>query len=283
MMKLERLLVLANFAKPGVEEALAVIRRWGEEQGVEVEVHPAFGEEELNVGPGTIALTLGGDGTFLRALGRLYSHGKGQGQKVPLLGVNLGSLGFLTQSGSDELPEVLEKLRRREFAIEERMMLAAEFKGQRFLALNDLVVAHRTIEEFAVLELYADDELVASYPGDGLIIATPTGATAYALAAGGPIVDPKLDCFLVVPLTVHKLGIRPVLFPPQAVLRLRARTPAALLVDGDAVGELAPGEGITIRQAEERAQIVLIKPKRGLFELLERKLNWKRDTPPRSG
>ena len=162
-------------------------------------------------------------------------------------------------------------------------MLEAGFQGKRFLALNDLVVAHRTIEEFSILELYTDDELVASYPGDGLIIATPTGATAYALAAGGPIVDPRLDCLLVVPLTVHKLGIRPVLFPPGVVLRLRAQTPAALLVDGDTVGEFAPGEELVIQRAEERAQIVLIEPRRGLFELLERKLNWKRDTPPRSG
>ncbi len=276
-MKIAKLLVLANFAKSGIEEALGVIRRWGAEHGVAVEVHKAFGEEDLevDVGPGTIALTLGGDGTFLRALGRLHRKG------VPLLGINLGSLGFLTQSGSDELPQVLEKLRRGEFTIEERMMLEVGSRGKRFLALNDLVVAHRTIEEFAVLELYADDELVASYPGDGLIIATPTGATAYALAAGGPIVDPRLDSLLVVPLTAHKLGIRPVIFPPQTTLSLKARTPAALLVDGDAVGELAPGEGVSIRRAAERARIVLIEPRRGLFELLERKLNWGRDAPPR--
>ncbi|MFQ6117364.1 MAG: NAD(+)/NADH kinase [Candidatus Bipolaricaulia bacterium] len=272
---IEKLLVLANFAKEGVEEVLAEVRRWGEEHGIAVEVHEAFGEERLVAGPGTVALTLGGDGTFLRALERLQAQG------VPLLGINLGSLGFLTQSGSDELPQVLEKLRKGEFTLERRMMLQAVLAERSFLALNDLVVAHRTVEEFSILELYADGELVASYPGDGLIVSTPTGSTAYALAAGGPLIDPRLESLLVVPLTVHKLGIRPVLFPSATELRLVARTPATVLVDGDAVGELETGAELRIRRASQRARIVLIEPRHSLFALLERKLNWGRNSPHR--
>jgi len=272
---MKKLLVLANFAKEGIEEVLDLVRRWGVEHGIAVEVHEAFGEERLMAEPGTVTLTLGGDGTFLRALGRLH------GQPVPLLGINLGSLGFLTQSGSDELPQVLEKLRRGEFIIEERMMLQAVSAEGSFLALNDLVVAHRTIEEFAILELYADGELVASYPGDGVIIATPTGSTAYALAAGGPLVDPRLESLIVAPLTVHKLGVRPVIFAPTAELRLVARTPVTALIDGDAVCELEPGAELRIRRAPERAQMVLIEPRHSFFALLERKLNWGRNSPHR--
>lgn len=272
---MEKLLVLANFAKEGVEEVLEEVRRWGAEHGIAVEIHEAFREERLVAGPGTVALTLGGDGTFLRALERLGAQG------VPLLGINLGSLGFLTQSSSDELPQVLEKLHRGEFIIEERMMLQTTLAERSFLALNDFVVAHRTVEEFAILELYVDDELVASYPGDGLIVATPTGSTAYALAAYGPLIDPRLESLLVVPLTAHKLGVRPVVFAPTAELRLVARTPATVLVDGDAVGELETGAELCIRRATERARMVLIEPRRGLFALLERKLNWGRNSPHR--
>ncbi len=275
--KLRKLLILANYAKPGVLPLLEELERWAEGKGLEVEVVEAHSSRELRPGLGTLALTLGGDGTFLRGAGRLL------GQGVPILGVNLGSLGFLTQVSSEELPGALERLLRGDYRIEERMMLAARAKGQEFFALNDLVVTHPRIEEFIRVELFVDGELVADYPGDGLILSTPTGSTAYSLAVGGPIVDPRMELILVTPLSAHKLGLRPLILPPEAELRLVAKTAAALLVDGDRAGELEPGEELHIRRAPHTTKLVLVEPQVGFFELLERKLGWARDSRHRKG
>jgi len=273
-MDLKRLIVLANFAKEGAEALVEEIRSWGREQGIAVEVHGGLelGEDELVTGPGTILLTLGGDGTFLRGALRLAPEG------VPILGVNLGSLGFLTQTSAEELLETLGRLRRGEFEVEERMMLEGEIHDKKYLALNDLVLSRSGPEGFTELELFAGEEFVASYPGDGLIIATPTGSTAYSLAAGGPVVDPRLELLMVTPLVVHKLGLRSVIFLPDVTLRVVAREPATLLIDGDRAGELAPGDQLWVSRSRSRTKLIRASPAPGLFRLLEGKLNWGRDS-----
>lgn len=279
MEKLRKLLILANYAKREVFPLLEELRRWAEGKGLDIEVFEAHSLGALRPGPGTLALTLGGDGTFLRGASRLLSQG------VPILGVNLGSLGFLTQVSSEELPGVLERLLAGEYRVEERMMLAAKVEGreEELVALNDLVVAHPKIEDFITVELFVNGELVADYPGDGLIFSTPTGSTAYSLAVGGPIVDPRLELILVVPLSAHKLGLRPLILPPEAELRLVAKTSAALLVDGDRAGELKPGEELLIKRAPYTTKLVLVEPQVSFLELLERKLNWARDSSHRKG
>lgn len=271
-MDLKRLLVLVNFAKEGAEALVEEIRSWGKGQGIAIEVHGGLEGDKWAVGPGTILLTLGGDGTFLRGALRL-AHAE-----IPILGVNLGSLGFLTQTSAEELPQVLERLRRGEFEVEERMMLQGEVQGKKYLALNDLVLSRPGIEEFTELELFVGEEFVASYPGDGLIIATPTGSTAYSLAAGGPIIDPRLELLIVTPLVVHKLGLRPVIFLPDATLRVVAREPATLLIDGDRAGELLPGDELWVTRSRYKTRLVRASPAPGLFRLLEGKLNWGRDS-----
>jgi len=274
-MGLRRLLLLVNFAKEGAASLVERIEGWGEERGVEIEVHGGL-EEGLEAAPvegeGTVLLTIGGDGTFLRGALRLAPKG------VPILGVNLGSLGFLTQTRGGEILQVLERLRRGEFAVEERMMLEGRFHDERFLALNDLVLSRRTLDGFTELELYADGEFVARYPGDGLIIATPTGSTAYSLAAGGPIIDPRLELLIATPLAPHLLGLRSIVFPPEASLQVVAREPTLLLADGDEEGELAPGDRLSITCSDHRVRMVVASPRPGFFSLLERKLNWGRDS-----
>jgi NAD+ kinase len=271
-MVLKRLLLLVNFAKEGVEALVDRIRAWGEGEGVEVEVHGGLEGDELEAGPETVMVTIGGDGTFLRGALRLARC------DVPILGVNLGSLGFLTQTSAEELPEVLERLCQGEFEIEERMMLEGEVHDKKYLALNDLVLSRPGPDDFTELELYADGEFVASYPGDGLIIATPTGSTAHSLAAGGPVVDPRLELLIATPLVVHKLGLRPVIFSPQTILRVVVRQPAVLLIDGDRAGELLPSDEISVARSRYGTRMVQASPSPGLFTLLEGKLNWGRDS-----
>lgn len=265
----KKILAIVNFTKKGVFPILEEVKTWGSKHGIEVIIREAFAGDGLDLGKeGSLAITLGGDGTFLEAAGKL-AH-----QNVPILGVNLGSLGFLTQTRSEDLPEVLEQVRRGEFKVEKRMMLEGELRGERFSALNDLVVSHSDIDRFTELELFADDRFIGCYPGDGIIISTPTGCTAYSLAAGGPVVDPLLECIIATPLNIHKLGLRPIIFPPEAKLSVVAHLEAALLVDGDKRGELEPGDELKVRRSSLVTKMVIVEPQPSLFSLLGIKLNW---------
>lgn len=272
LVSLERLILLVNFAKAGAAPLVERIEAWGRERGIEVTVHGSLEAGEVEAGPGTVAVSLGGDGTFLRGALRFAPQG------VPLLGINLGSLGFLTQVGGEEALEILERLRRGELAIEERMLLEGRRGEERFLALNELFLSRPSVEGFAELELFSEEEFVAFYPGDGLIIATPTGSTAYSLAAGGPIVDPSLEMLIVTPVAPHRLGLRTVIFPPEAELKVVPRQPAALLVDGDKAGELLPGDQLLVARSASRIRVVMVNPLPRFFSLLRRKLNWGSDS-----
>ncbi|MGQ9601435.1 MAG: NAD(+)/NADH kinase [Candidatus Bipolaricaulia bacterium] len=273
--RLERLLLLVNFAKPGAAQLVERIFSWGRERGIEVAVHGSLEEVGLEEeGSGTVVVTLGGDGTFLRGAHRFAAQG------APLLGINLGSLGFLTQVGAEEALQALERLRRGEFRLEERMMLEGRLREEEFLALNELFLAPKAVGGFTELELFANGERVGLYPGDGLILATPTGSTAYSLAAGGPIVDPRLEIIIVTPVAPHRLGLRTAIFPPETELKVLTRQPATLLVDGDLARELPPGEELLVRRSACRVKLVM-PDSPGFFALLERKLNWSGfRTPP---
>ncbi len=267
-MELRKLLLVVNFGKEGALPLVEQIQAWGRARGIEVEVHQSMEECQLETGPGTVFLTLGGDGTFLRCANRLAPEG------VPILGVNLGSLGFLTQIGAGDSLQALDQIRRGEFKLEERMMLEGRLGKRKFLALNDLVLSRPGIDELIEVELYSSGEFVARYHGDGLIIATPTGSSAYSLAAGGPVVDPRLELILATPLAPHTLGLRPIIFPPQAKLLVVTRKPGALLVDGDKLEELLPGDEVSITRSAFRIKMIAANPRPDFFALLQQKLNW---------
>ncbi|MFQ6117750.1 MAG: NAD(+)/NADH kinase [Candidatus Bipolaricaulia bacterium] len=154
-MEINKLLLLVNFAKEGANGLVEEIAAWGRGRGIEVEVQESLEKGGLEPGPETVLLTLGGDGTFLRGALRLAPQG------VPILGVNLGSLGFLTQTEAGETLRVLEQLRRGELEVEERMMLEGMVHDKRFLALNDLVLSRLSHDGFTELALFADGEPVA--------------------------------------------------------------------------------------------------------------------------
>ena len=233
-------------------------------------------------------LTLGGDGTLLRGARHLA------GRPVPILGINLGRLGFLTTCGIDDMEPAIERLASGDFRAEARMALdvrAIDTSGQerkRWFALNDVVLHKGGFARMVSLDVEANGETVASYAADGIVIATPTGSTAYNLSAGGPIVVPTVESILLTPISAHTLSIRPLVLPPSAEVTVRADDgPEQLLVtvDGQVGTTFASGETLSVCRSDHPVQIVRF-PGATFFSRMRRKLGWgglvDRDEPKES-
>ncbi|MFH1726669.1 MAG: NAD(+)/NADH kinase [Elusimicrobiota bacterium] len=227
-----------------------------------------------------IAIAIGGDGTMLRTARVLAPY------SVPLLGVKVGGLGFLSAMDLPGFVRDFRKVLDGKFAVEERWMLAAEARrGSKVLfgphtALNDCVIRCSERARAVTLEVEASRRYVASYFGDGLVVSTPTGSTAYALAAGGPVVVPGVDAFLLAPISPHALTQRPLLTPAKQPLtvRLARRNPydepqALVSLDGQTDHTLDFDDEVHIRRAE-RPFMLLVPPNRSHFDLLRSKLKW---------
>lgn len=221
-----------------------------------------------------LVVVLGGDGTFLSAA-HLYGD-----RGASLLGVNLGGLGMLTAFTVDEMDEAVAKALEGKLPVEERMRLRIELKdGDRkssYVALNDAVVSQGAIARLLDLETMLDGTRVALYKADGLIIATPTGSTAYTLAAGGPVLTPGLRAMVLTPICPHALTHRTVVVPADSVLRIRAvgaQEHVLLTVDGQRGEQLAPGAQVEVRAHEQPIRL-LCNPARSHFETLRTKLYW---------
>lgn len=264
-MKIARFYIVTNRTKPETQHALDAMMTWCEERRIEAIPVTESGDDRSE---GTLVLALGGDGTVLRAA-TMFAE-----TSIPILGVNLGSLGFLTQAGIDGLLPAVEQVYDGAFTIEERMRLTYEAGGGSGTVLNDLVITGSTDSRFCELELSWGDGLVSAYPGDGLILATATGSTAYSLSAGGPVIVPPAACILATPLAAHKLGIRPVIFPADEVLRVRPQTGVLLIADGDRAGEARSGDEIVIRRCDRPTRLIRLSDSPGFFHVLDRKLNW---------
>jgi NAD+ kinase len=235
---------------------------------------PVLSREEL-AARAEMLLVLGGDGTLL-AVGRAAGE-----REVPILPVNLGSLGFLTSVKLDELYGVLEEVQAGQHRISERIQLDTEvLRGgqitERNRALNDAVLSKATLARIIDMELAIDGHYVCSYRADGLIISTPTGSTAYSLSAGGPIVYPTVDAFLITPICPHSLTNRPLVIPDSMTLELAFQAgdnAAFLTLDGQVGVELHEGDRVVIRKAAKRLK--LVRPlRKTYFEILRNKLKW---------
>ena len=222
-------------------------------------------------------LTLGGDGTLLRGARWLG------GREVPVLGVNLGHLGFLTACGGDELETALRGLASGAFATEARMTVEARLEVDgpprrepaRWFALNDVVLHKGGFARVLKLRVAVDGEEIASYAADGIIVATPTGSTAYSLSAGGPVVVPTLESIVIAPISAHTLAIRPLVLPPDAEVRIRAVDgPEELMVtvDGQVGATVIGAQALVVRRAKP-VHIVRF-PGDTFFARLRRKLGW---------
>jgi NAD+ kinase len=223
-----------------------------------------------------VLLTLGGDGTLLRGARIVAPH------EVPILGVNLGRLGFLTCCPAEQLPNALMRFARGDYYVESRMALQARVidphgaERQQWIALNDIVLHKGGFARVVALRVAANGEPIATYSADGVVLSTPTGSTAYSLSAGGPVVYPTLETILVTPVSAHTLAIRPVILPPSAEVTLRAEDgPEELLVtvDGQVGTTFFHGETLSVRRAEGGVGIVRF-PGTTFFQTLRQKLGW---------
>lgn len=255
------------------------------------ELAPALGltlhlEEDLPLGrgderlgsPGQLdaLLTLGGDGTLLRGARLL------QGQEVPILGVNMGRLGFLTCCPADQLAHSLMRFARGDYSIESRMVLRASVIGadrrerDGWLGLNDVAIHKGGFARVVSLRVAVDGELIASYAADGVVISTPTGSTAYSLSAGGPVVVPTLETLIVTPISPHTLAIRPVVLAPGSRVTVHADgAPEELMVtvDGQVGTKFGAGEVLSVVRFPKSIKIVRF-PGSSFFATLRQKLGW---------
>jgi NAD+ kinase len=222
-----------------------------------------------------LVIVLGGDGTLL-SIARRYAG------STPILGVNLGYLGYLTEVGRDGLyPALLEILAGR-YTLEARTLLEAtlESPGQAartYLALNDVVIAKTAPSRIIELELTVDGKLLSRYRADGLVVSTPTGSTAYNLSAGGPILHPQLPVTLLTPICPHTLTLRPLALPDSSTIEIRLVTPSEMVfltVDGQEGAEIAAGDLVRVRRYAKPVQLVRTAEPRSIFEGLRSKLHW---------
>jgi len=223
-----------------------------------------------------LVVVLGGDGTLI-SVARLFS-----GRQVPIVGVNLGSLGFLTEITVEQLYPVLEQCLAGSHRITERMMLdVAVTRGDQEISrcqvLNDAVINKGALARIIELEARVNDDFLTNFKADGLIVSTPTGSTGYSLSAGGPIVQPLMKCVLITPICPHTLTNRPIVLSYQSVIRITVKSSfdemVYLTLDGQVGVELQEGDCIEVRRAETTTALVT-SPEKDYFAILRAKLKW---------
>ena len=225
-----------------------------------------------------LLLVLGGDGTLLSVADCAVEANV----EVPILGVNFGGLGFLTEATLPELYPSLEAALSGAARVEERMMLrATTIRGGQplpdHLALNDVVITKAARARMTDLSVFVGDEFVTRVKADGLIVATPTGSTAYNLAAGGPIVQPVVDAIVLTPIAPHMLTNRPIVIPASSIVRVQPmmaeRDELYVTMDGQAGYQLEAGDEVRISRASRRVRLLRPSP-RSYFDVLRQKLKW---------
>jgi NAD+ kinase len=284
-MSIKRVGIVSKPKKAEIREIAPPLIAWLREREVEVYIDKetasilesnerSISRNEL-AGNADLVVVLGGDGTLLAAVRAL------QRKAVPVLAVNLGGLGFLTVITRDQLYPTLEGVLAGNFQVERRVQIEGELVRadeviSTFLALNDVVLNKGAIARILDFDVLVDGKFISTYKSDGLIVSTPTGSTAYSLAAGGPIVAPAVAAFIVTPICAHTLTNRPIVVPDAATIFVVLKTQreaAYLTVDGQ-VGIAVHSEDI-VRLKKAPSSVELVQPpNRNYFEILRQKLKW---------
>jgi NAD+ kinase len=225
-------------------------------------------------------VALGGDGTLLRAARAVGNR------MTPVVGVNVGSLGFLTEVTIEEMDQALDAILKGKYTWEDRMNLDAAVVRARqevgnFSALNDLVINKGALARVIEMRMTVDGHYVADYTADGLIVSTPTGSTAYSLSAGGPIVNPRMDAIIATPICPHTLAVRPMILSAEQELvvelwaghGVNGEPEVKLTVDGQVGFDLVSGDTLRFRRSQQRTRLIL-SGERSFYEVLRKKLKW---------
>lgn len=281
---MQRIGIYAKRNHPAAVKVARELTVWLQERGIEVFLEKPLAEA-MGVGPGypggalpsmvELIVVLGGDGTLIsvaRQVGAL---------RIPILGVNLGSLGFLTEVTLDELYATLTRVLQGDYKVSSRMMLKAVVRrgneeiGQ-YRVLNDVVINKGALARIIDMEAWVDDAYLTTFKADGLIIATPTGSTAYNLAAGGPIIDPGLHCLVISPICPHMLTNRPIIVSDESVIRIEVKfqdEDVAFTADGQVGMPLRGGDVVEVRRSKSLTRLIK-SPSKDYFEVLRAKLKW---------
>lgn len=222
-----------------------------------------------------LIIVLGGDGTLI-SVARLIGE-----QNVPILGINLGQLGFLTEVTRDELPGMLDLIMAGDYQVSDRMMLDAVIYRDgkavgRYTVLNDVVINKGALARIIDMATFVDGSHLSTYKADGLIISTPTGSTGYNLAAGGPIVFPEINSLVITPICPHMLTNRPIMVWSRSVIEIKVKFADDVVfftADGQVGRKLLPGDIVEVRRSELRTRLI-ISPSKDYFEILRTKLSW---------
>ena len=265
---------MANTAKPGVGDAIERLRPWLAERADVVGIVDSRSSEPLTEAGAELCIVFGGDGTLLEAARRVAPAG------IPLLGVNMGKLGFLADFNVEHLRKHLDDILAGKVKPIERMMLEVHTVGAGAafdsLAANDVAVVAGEPFRMIELQVVQGSEEIATYLGDGVVVATPTGSTGYNLSAGGPILDPAIEAIVITPVAAHTLAMRPIVLAadaPIAVTCSRVNPGTTLLIDGQIAHPLNEGQTVEIRRARCSARIIP-HPGRSFFRRMTNKLMW---------
>lgn len=263
-----RFFVLGNADRPNVREEAQTLIPFLKQHG-EVVVFDLEQAVDLSRHEADVALVLGGDGAILRAARQMARR------QVPVLGINLGKLGFLADLSTGEVRAAIPQVVAKNYTVTSHLMFECTTDSRTILGLNDVVVQSGPPFHMLDLDLVIDGETASTYRGDGLIVSTPIGSTAHGLSAGGPILAQDLRAFVVTPICPHSLGSRTIVESADKSYSIivNQATAAYLIVDGQDVIELKTGAEITVRQAPVSFQLVKV-PGRSYYRTLHDKLNW---------
>ncbi len=277
-MQIKRVGIVLRPSSPDIKDIFLKVKQAFEKEDIEVFIDSVsasmigvLGQDfDILCKKSDILVSIGGDGTLLSLVRRSYKYHK------PVLGIYVGKLGFLTDVLPEEIEDFVKKLKKKKFRIDNRMMMEANINGskKRFYSFNDIVITRESISKMIEVDAYIDKKWFNRYYGDGLIISTPTGSTAYNLAAGGPVVYPLTDAYILTPICAHSLTQRPLVLPADFEIEIRTKSTKALMVlDGQEIYRFTPNDSITIKKAKEGARLIH-RLERNYFELLREKLNW---------
>jgi len=267
---MKRVLILINPEKPGARETAASLCPW---VGQRATVESADLADAPIPTDADLVVVLGGDGSILKAARMLA------GREVPVVGINMGKLGYLAEFSAEAFCQAFDAIVSGDMPVSRRLMLrariaTAEGESER-LVLNDVLVAGGLAHRMAGVRLAIDGDPITTYNGDGVLVSTPTGSTAYCMAAGGPLLAPGLEAMVLVPICPHSLTHRPIVLRPDAEVVLEPddlQVEAVCVCDGQDKVRLAPGDRVTIRRAE--SAFLLVQGRRQPFETLSQKLHW---------
>jgi NAD+ kinase len=288
-MKIKKIGIVANIEKEKIADHVRSLKKWLEERGVKVFLEKEISRKTTLDGGLTwdelarkseLVVVLGGDGTMLRTARHLT------GYKVPILGINMGSFGYLTEVNLNEIHSTLKLIIGGKLVTEKRMMLDVSVKHGKTVTgvgsvLNDVVINRGDLSRMNELELEVNGRYLTTYKGDGLIVSTPTGSTAYSLSAGGPIVFPGKDLIIINPICPHTLTNRPIIFSEDSSMKITLWSKdkgAMLTLDGQEAYRIKSGDVVTVKRSRHATMLVL-SPYRSYGEILRSKLGWG-DLPP---